>query len=375
MQTSLIESPTVKILIVDDEVAQMKALCDTLRDSGYQTVGFANGGPALEALRQTKFDLLLSDLAMPEMSGIELLQSAKIIDPDMVGIIMTGEGTISSAVEAMKVGALDYILKPFKLSMILPVLSRALAVRHLRMENAELERRLLERATELEIANKELESFSYSISHDLRTPLRAIRGFSGILVQEHWSNMPSEAHRLLNSIIRSAVRMEQLIEGLLRFSRLVRQPLTKRLVNMESIVRDVVEELKDGQGERKVKVEIDKLADCLADSALLNQVIINLLSNAFKYTLNTSDAKVEVGYRLEDDEHVYFVRDNGAGFDMKYSDKLFGVFQRLHSAEEFEGTGVGLSIVHRIIQRHGGRVWAESEVNKGSTFYISLPVN
>ena len=374
MDTNVDKPPSVKILIVDDETAQMKALCNTLSDSGYETVGFSNGEAALEALVHTNFALLLTDLAMPEMTGIELLQKAKGIDPNLVGIIMTGEGTIATAVEAMKVGALDYILKPFKLSMILPVLSRALAIRHLRMENLDLERRLRERATELEIANEELESFSYSISHDLRTPLRAIRGFSGILIQEHWHNMPQEAQRLMNSIIRSAVRMEQLIEGLLRFARLIRQPLSKSDVNIEKIVLDAVEELRDGQGDRDISVTIGYLPNCEGDSALLNQVFINLLSNAFKYTLNTDESKVEIGCHDEGDSHVYFVRDNGVGFDMQYSDKLFGVFQRLHSVEEFEGTGVGLSIAHRIVQRHGGKIWADSEVGKGSTFYVSLPM-
>jgi signal transduction histidine kinase len=373
MRARIAGTSLARILIVDDEAAQMKALCDTLRDEGYETVGFTRGKPALAALRQTEFDLLLADLMMPEMDGIALLQAAREVDPDLVGIIMTGEGSIASAVEAMKSGALDYILKPFKLSVILPVLSRALAVQRLRMENADLERRLRERAAELEVANKELESFSYSVSHDLRVPLRAIGGFSNALTRNHSAHLPAEAQRLLSSVVRNAVRMEHLIEDLLRFSHLVRQPLSKRSVNVSDLVHQVVEELRNEESNRQIEIRIAALPNCIADSALLSQVFVNLLSNAFKYTRKNEQSIVEVGCRSEDQQHIFFVRDNGAGFDMQYAEKLFGVFQRLHKAEEFEGTGVGLSIVQRVIQRHGGRVWAEAEVDKGATFYFSLP--
>ncbi len=361
-----------RILIVDDEESLMKALSTTLQERGYQTAGFTQGPAALDTMRQNKFDLLLSDITMPGMDGIALLRAALELDPNLVGIMMTGQGTIATAVEAMKCGAFDYILKPFKLSFILPVLSRALALRQLRLENAALQRRIHERTLELEAANKDLEAFSYSISHDLRAPLRAVDGFATILSRKYSAQMPEDARRLLNQVTTSAQRMGQLIDDLLRFSRLGRESLSKRPTNISGIVQSVLEELRKDHSGRKIDVRVESLPDCNGDSALLRQAFVNLLSNAFKYTRQRENAVIEVGCRRETGENVYFVRDNGAGFDMQYAEKLFGVFQRFHRAEEFEGTGVGLSIVQRIIQRHDGRVWAESTVGKGAAFYFTL---
>lgn len=365
--------PIARLLIVDDEAPQMTALCNTLEDADYSVTGFTSAGNSLAALREQRFDLLLTDLMMPEMDGIALLRAAQEIDRDLVGIVMTGHGTIDTAIEAMKAGALDYIIKPFKLSVILPVISRALAMRRLRLENAALERHVRERTAELEAANKELEAFSYSVSHDLRAPLRAVGAFSSILLEEFSAQMPAEAQRLLNTVTTNARRMEQLIEDLLHFSRLSRQPLSQRPVNIPALVREVLEELHKDHGDRDIEIEMGDLPDCVGDPALLRQVFVNLLSNAFKYTQGKDKTMVEVGCRQQAGEKVYFVRDNGAGFDMRYAGKLFGVFQRLHSAEQFEGTGVGLSIVQRIIQRHGGRIWAEADVDKGATFHFNLP--
>ncbi len=367
------DTDLARILIVDDEAAQMKALCNTLRDEGYVTTGFASAKAAVDELRSQKFDLILTDLMMPEMDGITLLRSALEIDPSLIGIIMTGEGTIATAVEAMKTGALDYILKPFKLSAILPVLSRALAVRRLRIRNAELEQRVRERTAELEAANRDLESFCSSVSHDLRAPLRHIDGFSSLLIENYASQMPEEAQRLLKFVSSSALRMGQLIDDLLHFSRLGRQQLTKQPVNISGLVQEVLDELAKEQDGRSVELRVVQLPDTVGDPSLLKQVFINLLSNAYKFTRQREKPMIEVGWRQQKDEKVYFVRDNGAGFDMKHADKLFGVFQRLHRQDEFEGTGVGLSIVQRIVQRHGGRIWAEAELGKGATFYFTLP--
>ena len=366
-------TPVAKILIVDDEAAQMKALCNTLKDHGYETTGFASAQAALAVIEEAKFDLLLTDLMMPEMNGIALLQAACQKDANLVGIIMTGEGTIATAVEAMKSGAFDYILKPFKLSAILPVLDRALAMQQLRMKNAVLERHVRERTVELEAANKELEAFSYSVSHDLRTPVRHIDGFAEMLDKSVGSSLSEKDKRYLNLIVNSAKQMNRLIDDLLDFSRMGRSEMQRTQVNLQDLLENVIQGLQPEFEGRNIIWEKGPLPEVQADSSLLRQVFSNLLFNAIKYTRPRNPAKIEIGYRVEAGETVIFVRDNGVGFDMQYAGKLFGVFQRLHRKEEFEGTGIGLANVRRIITRHGGRTWAEGKVDGGATFYFTLP--
>jgi two-component system sensor histidine kinase/response regulator len=362
-----------KILVVDDEAAQMKALCDTLKDYGYETTGFVSARAALKAMEETTFDLLLTDLMMPEMDGISLLQAAGQTDPDLVGIIMTGEGTITTAVEAMKSGALDFILKPFKLKAILPVLDRALAVRRLRLENAALERRVRERTAELESANKELEAFSYSVSHDLRAPLRHIDGFAELLANSTGSMLSEKDAHYLKLIISSVGQMNRLIEDLLDFSRMGRAEMRRTQINLQDLLEKVIQELQPEIEGRNIVWKKGSLPMVQADPSLLRQVFSNLLFNSIKYTRPRDPAEIEIGCKSEPGETVIFIRDNGVGFDMQHADKLFGVFQRLHSKEEFEGTGIGLANVRRIIARHGGRTWAEGKIDEGATFYFTLP--
>jgi len=366
------EDTKARLLIVDDEVAQMQALCDTLEDHGYAVVGRSSANEALAMLRQESFDVMLADLMMPGMNGIALLREALAIDPMLVAIIMTGEGTIGTAVEAMQSGALDYILKPFKLSAILPVLGRSLAMRRLRLENAALERRVREHADELEAANHELEAFTRSASHDLRAPLNIILGFSALLVGELGPRIPNEQRDWLSHVERSAQHMSELIDALMRLSRVGRQALNLQATNVAELVRDVVRELSAGQPQRPLTLKLGDLPETVADMSLLRQLFINLLSNAFKFTRHTDPAEIEIGSESNGDERAYFVRDNGSGFDMARADRLFDAFQRFHRAEQFEGSGVGLSIVKRIVQRHGGRIWAESAPGRGATFRFTL---
>lgn len=365
----------VRILVVDDELPQMQAICDTLRDHDYATTGFATAPEALAAIAPGRFDLLLTDLTMPGMDGISLIKAALERDPDLVCIVMTGAGTIASAVGSMKAGAFDYLLKPFRMNEILPVLARALAVRRLRLENAQLQERVRERTAELEAANSELEAFSYSVSHDLRAPLRVVSSFAGMLKEEHGPHLDADAQRLIERITVNAHRMDQLIVDLLHFSRLGRQPLARLPVDVAALVAEAVEEQRGAHPDRTVEVRIGDLPACIGDRALLAQVFTNLLSNAFKYTARRERALIEVGCRTEGGFHTYQVRDNGVGYDPRYAQKLFGVFSRLHGAEEFPGTGIGLSIVRRIVERHGGRIRAEAEEGVGATFFVTLPAS
>ncbi len=232
---------------------------------------------------------------------------------------------------------------------------------------------LAERIEQLRAANADLESFSYSVSHDLRSPLAVIDGFSQVLLTEYGERLEEEGKRFLDIIRSNARQMGQLIEDLLAFSRTGRQPLSPAPVNMDELVKIVLGELQQTWEGRNVQLDIRSLPPARGDWALLRQVWTNLLSNAMKFTRHRPIARVEVGGESREGENIYYVKDNGAGFDMQYAGKLFGVFQRLHSTEEFEGTGVGLAIVQRIVRRHGGRVWAEGKVDEGAVFYFSLP--
>lgn len=221
--------------------------------------------------------------------------------------------------------------------------------------------------------NNELEAFTYSVSHDLRAPLRSIDGYSKILQEDYGSKMDSEANRLLQIIRNNARRMGQLIDDLLDFSRLGRKEMEKSIVDMHSLVTHVKQELLAQEKDRKINFKINKLEKANGDARMMRQVWINLISNAIKYSRLQEIANIEIGSNVDDDRVTYFIRDNGVGFDMKYADKLFGVFQRLHKVQEFEGTGVGLALAHRIVSRHGGKIWAEANVNKGATFFFFIP--
>lgn len=240
--------------------------------------------------------------------------------------------------------------------------------------NLDLEQRIIaakEHTAELETINNELNAFTYSVSHDLRAPLRAINGYAQILSEDYGVNIDDEGKRLIEIICFNATKMGILIDELLAFSRLGRKEINKTMVNMHDLTKNVIEEY-NSASPNHASIKIDKLEEVQADYSLMHQVMFNLVSNAVKYSSKKEKPVVEISSEKKDKEVIYTIKDNGAGFDMKYSDKLFGVFQRLHSQEEFEGIGVGLALVHRIISKHHGKIWAESKVNEGATFHFSL---
>ncbi|MEI9954824.1 MAG: ATP-binding protein [Ferruginibacter sp.] len=243
----------------------------------------------------------------------------------------------------------------------------------IRKLNDELEQKVIERTSQLESANKELESFSYSVSHDLRAPIRAINAYTRILTEDYAEKFDFEGSKVLHSIIRNSKKMGELIDDLLAFSKLGRKQVKVSEINMIALVNLVRSELYLKRGENMPQFNVDELPNANGDSSLIKQVWINLISNAIKYSKNNPVIQIAIGAYERDSQMVYYVKDNGAGFDMQYYDKLFGVFQRLHSQEEFEGTGIGLAIVQKIIHRHHGTVWALSTLNEGACFYFSLP--
>ena len=236
-----------------------------------------------------------------------------------------------------------------------------------------VEATLLERTVQLEGANKELESFGYSISHDLRAPLRAIDGYSRMLLTKYGDRLENDAARLLTAIRSNTETMGSLIDDILAFSRVLTNSISIAAIDMEKLASEVWDDIRATDPEREIEVKIAKLLPGFGDRSLIRQVLFNLISNAVKFTKNRKPGIIEITSYAEPDKVVYRVKDNGVGFDMGFYEKLFGVFQRLHSNEDYEGTGVGLAIVHRIVQRHGGRVWAEGKVDEGATFYFTLP--
>jgi PAS domain S-box-containing protein len=336
----------------------------------------------VEALRRGELQMI--DVhTLPPSPEVDALLDSGVHTYAVVPMITKGEligaisfGGVSEPFSSEQISIVQEVATLFAIAI-----TQARLYEEIQRQTRELEGRVRERTQELEsalvdlqAANKELDAFSYSVSHDLRAPLRAIDGFSRILQMEHAAILPAEVREFLHDIRTNTQKMGHLVDDLLSFSRLSRQPLKRQFVDTSVLVRQCLEELSGERNGREVQVQLGELAHCWADPALLKQVWMNLISNAFKYTSKREAAEIEIGSRASDvpGQRSYFVRDNGVGFDMRYAQKLFGVFQRLHREEDYEGTGVGLAIVQRILHRHGGRVWAEGQPDHGATFSFSL---
>jgi signal transduction histidine kinase len=308
---------------------------------------------------------VLSDVMMPKLDGLGLVRALRE-DPGtctLPVILLSARAGQEASLEGLSAGADDYLAKPFTSQELLARVRTHLTMARARDElNAELVR-----------ANGELKAFSYSVSHDLRAPLRAIDGFSRILLDDHAGQLDDQGRDYLQKVRAGAQRMGELIDDLLELSRVTSSELRRTRIDLAELAWTVGEELKRKDPERAVALSGKDGLVVEADAGLLRIVLDNLLGNAWKFTAKTGEPRIDFGTEQRDGGEVFFVRDNGAGFDMKYADKLFRPFQRLHSESEFPGTGIGLATVRRIVERHGGRVWAEGAPERGATVFFTLP--
>jgi signal transduction histidine kinase len=386
----------LNLLLVEDNEGDERLIRELLDEQKLIRFNIEKASSLKESekkINENQFDIILLDLGLPDSSGLETLIKLIVLFPGLATIIiLTGLNDTEIGLKAVNSGAQDYIIKgqvdsekllksiiySFERSRLNKELktqieARKLAERETLKLNSELEQRIHDRTAQLEIVNTELEAFSHSVSHDLRAPLRHINGFAEILKEEFGDQLPEKARSYLDTIEDAAKKMNRLIDDLLNLSRTNRTELKKSTIKMKQVLDDAISEVKPLLENRMVNFKISELPEVIGDYNLLCMVWINLLDNAIKYTRPRKETVIQIDCKKEKKEFIFCIRDNGVGFDMEYADKLFGVFQRLHSVDEFEGNGVGLSNVRRIISRHGGRTWAEAEVDKGAAFYFSLP--
>jgi len=413
----------MKILIVDDNAINRKLLRAILEVEKYAVLEAADGVEAVALMEGEAVDAVISDVLMPNLDGFRFCREIRKSEKFRALPFILYSSTYDSPSDrqlARSVGADDFIIRPAPSRVILDALRDATQkVRETNPEipqsdeayvlkqysdalvhkleetnvqlqgtlkelqaaheeilalNRNLESRVQQRTVELQAANRELESFSHSVSHDLRAPLRHIAGYSELLKESAGSSLEGESLHYLDAIIKSAGRMGNLIDDLLGFARIARTEVQRTTVSLDEILQETLKDLRAESEGRKIAWKIDPLPRVEGDPSMLRLVFTNLISNALKFTRTRPEAQIVIGGRNEENGEVeVFIRDNGVGFDSQYMDKLFNVFQRLHSSTEFEGTGIGLANVRRIVERHGGRVWAEGSLDGGAIFNFSLP--
>jgi len=373
----MMEQSKPRLLIVEDDAIVVADITVRLAQMGYEVVGSAaRGEEALALAERLQPDLVLMGIHLQgAMDGITVASELRArLHLPVVFVTADGEGaTFQRAKEAEPLG---FVLKPIEdreLRIVIDMaLSKHQAQRRLQEFNADLEQRVAARTAELVAANKDLDAFCYSVSHDLRAPLRAVDGYARILADDYAPHLDSEGQRICAVIQQGARNMGKLIEDLLAFSRVGRTEMQLSVVDMAALARSIFFEVTSPAERERIDFQVAAVPDALVDPSLIRQVWRNLLANAIKFSSIRPRAVIEVKATVGDGEIVYSVTDNGAGFDMQFANKLFGVFERLHSLKDFEGTGVGLAIVRRIIERHGGRTWASGELGLGATVYFTL---
>lgn len=384
-----------RILAVDDSLTYLHDVAENLRKEGYDVIPARSGEEALELLLVQPVDCILLDLMMPGLSGQDTCRRIKASAAwrDIPLIMHTALEEQAAMIAGINAGADDYIAKSSDLEVLFARVRAQLRRKQFEDENRNIREQLLQKEREVVVAhsarelaetravfveqlerkNSELEAFSYSVSHDLRAPLRSIDGFSKLLLDDHAGELNAKGQDYLHFVRAAAQRMGELIDDLLLLSRVGRADLRRDRVDLSSVARVAAERLKREDPGRQVTICIEDQLVVVADDGLMRVLLENLLGNAWKFTTKTLEARIEVGAEQHDDGTVFFVRDNGAGFDMSHAKKLFNPFQRLHTESEFPGTGIGLATVHRIIDRHGGRISADSVVDQGATFYFTIP--
>lgn len=375
------EGHSISLLYVEDELDSRETLAEIIRHH-YPDVSFfvaENGKAGIESFKRYQPEIVITDINMPVLNGISMAAEIKSLSPSTEIIALTAYSNTEYILQAIEIGISHYILKPINVDQIFKVIDKALALirsqREIARQNEvirDLNAELLQKAAELELSNQELESFNYTVAHDLRSPLVNISGFSQLLLDIHAAKLDEVSKGYLQVINREIIRMNSLVGALLKFSLHSRKRVEKQWSNLSAMVYEIRDNLCVQETRRPVTFCIAEEINGYGDPELLRIVLENLLGNAWKYSAKKDDARIEFGTIIKEEDLVYFVRDNGEGFDQQESDKLFIPFQRMQCDDQFEGFGIGLATAYRIIQRHGGRIWADGAKGKGATFYFTL---